>query len=143
MQAGPKGFRATSDPDSTKRLAPEEIEVSIQTYQVGTRFKALCQGILMAPLDPIYTQVGFNSISVQVWLAFLPKLCSKLQVLSKLTWVTCVIRFTERRKTSSITIYKGFPNGFPFASQKSLRWPLFGLLGISCKCPYNWPVTSH
>ena len=31
-------------------------------------FEALVEGVLMAPLDPRYTQVGFNLISVQVWL---------------------------------------------------------------------------
>ena len=38
----------------------------LQLYQVGARFEALTKGILKAPLDPRYTQVGFNFISVQV-----------------------------------------------------------------------------
>ena len=32
----------------------------------GARFEALIEGVLMAPLDSGYTQVGFNLISVQV-----------------------------------------------------------------------------
>ena len=38
---------------------------------MGTRFKALDEGVLLVPLDPRYTQVGFNLISVQVCSAFL------------------------------------------------------------------------
>ena len=41
---------------------------SLQTYQVKSCFEALVEGVLMAPLDSRYTQVGFNLISVQVWL---------------------------------------------------------------------------
>ena len=37
-----------------------------QTYEVGAHFEALIGGVLMAPLDSRYTQVGFNMISVQV-----------------------------------------------------------------------------
>ena len=33
---------------------------------MGARFKALTEGVLMAPLDSRYTQVGFNIVSVQV-----------------------------------------------------------------------------
>ena len=33
---------------------------------MGARFEALIEGVLMAPLDFRYTQVGFNLISVQV-----------------------------------------------------------------------------
>ena len=33
---------------------------------MGARFEALDEGVLMAPLDPRYTHVAFNSISVQV-----------------------------------------------------------------------------
>ena len=33
------------------------IDASLQTYQVGARFEALDEGVLMAPLDPRYTQV--------------------------------------------------------------------------------------
>ena len=39
---------------------------SLQTYLVGARFEALVEGVLMAPLDSRYDQVGFNLISVQV-----------------------------------------------------------------------------
>ena len=37
-----------------------------QTYEVRAHFDALIEGVLMAPLDSRYTQVGFNLISVQV-----------------------------------------------------------------------------
>ena len=43
---------------------------SLQAYQEGAHFEALIAGVLMAPLDPRYTQVGFNSIFVQVCLVF-------------------------------------------------------------------------
>ena len=33
---------------------------------MGARFEALIEGVLMAPSDSRYTQVGFNLISVQV-----------------------------------------------------------------------------
>ena len=33
---------------------------------MGAHFKALLEGVLMAPLDSRYTQVGFNYISVQL-----------------------------------------------------------------------------
>ena len=33
---------------------------------MGARFEALNEGVLMAPLHPRYTHVGFNMISVQV-----------------------------------------------------------------------------
>ena len=42
-------------------------DIDAQTYQVGTRFEALDEGVLMAPMDPRYTQVGFIFISFQVW----------------------------------------------------------------------------
>ena len=41
---------------------------------MGAHFEALTEGVLMAPLDPRYTQVGFNLISVQVCLAWGPML---------------------------------------------------------------------
>ena len=44
------------------------IQASIQTYEVGSPFKALIEGILMAALDSRYTQVGFNLVSVEVCL---------------------------------------------------------------------------
>ena len=33
---------------------------------MGAHFEALDKGVLLVPLDPRYTQVGFNLISVQV-----------------------------------------------------------------------------
>ena len=33
---------------------------------MGARFEALVDGVLMAPLDSRYNQVGFNLVSVQV-----------------------------------------------------------------------------
>ena len=39
-------------------------------YQVGAHFEALDEGLLVAPLDSRYTQVGFNLISVQVCINF-------------------------------------------------------------------------
>ena len=33
---------------------------------MGAHFKALDEGVLLVPLDPRYTQIGFNLISVQV-----------------------------------------------------------------------------
>ena len=33
---------------------------------MGAHFEALDEGVLLVPLDPRYTQVGFNLISVQV-----------------------------------------------------------------------------
>ena len=35
---------------------------------MGAHFEALDEGVLLVPLDPRYTQVGFNLISVQVCL---------------------------------------------------------------------------
>ena len=34
--------------------------------QVGAHFEALDEGVLLVPLDPRNTQVGFNLVSVQV-----------------------------------------------------------------------------
>ena len=34
---------------------------------MGAYLEALDEGVLMVPLDPRYTQIGFNLISVQVW----------------------------------------------------------------------------
>ena len=45
-----------------------DIDANLQTYHVGARFEALDEGVLMAPLDFRYTQVGFNIISVQMFL---------------------------------------------------------------------------
>ena len=42
------------------------VGASLQTYQVGVRFKALAEQVPMAHLDSRYTQVEFNHISVQV-----------------------------------------------------------------------------
>ena len=41
---------------------------NLETYQVGAHFEALDEGALLVPLDPRYTQVGINLVSVQVWL---------------------------------------------------------------------------
>ena len=43
---------------------------------MGARFEVLDEGVLMAPLDTRYTQVGFNSISVQVCMGVLVGLAS-------------------------------------------------------------------
>ena len=43
-----------------------DVGASAQTYEVGAHFEALVEGILMAPLDSSYTQVGFNLTYVQV-----------------------------------------------------------------------------
>ena len=37
---------------------------------MGAHFEALDEGVLLVPLDPRYTQVGFNLVSVQVCLKF-------------------------------------------------------------------------
>ena len=37
---------------------------------MGAHFEALDEGVLLVPLDPRYTQVGFNLISVQVCFSF-------------------------------------------------------------------------
>ena len=42
-----------------------DLYASQETYQVGAHFEAL-EGFFMAPLDPRYTQIGFNLVSVQV-----------------------------------------------------------------------------
>ena len=46
-----------------------DIGASLETYQVRAHFEALDEGVLLVPLDPRHTQVGFNLISVQVWYA--------------------------------------------------------------------------
>ena len=43
-----------------------DLGASLETYQVGAHFEALDEGVLLVPLDPRCTQVGFNLISVQV-----------------------------------------------------------------------------
>ena len=50
----------------SKARVHKDNEANLQTYQVGARLEALDTGYLMALLDPRYTQVGFNFISVQV-----------------------------------------------------------------------------
>ena len=45
-------------------LALRHVGAKLQAYQVGADFKALDDGVLMAPLDSRHTQVGFNLISV-------------------------------------------------------------------------------
>ena len=44
------------------------IDAKLQIYQVGAHFKALDEGVLLVSLDSRYTQVGFNIISVQMWI---------------------------------------------------------------------------
>ena len=44
------------------------VGASLQIYQEGAYFKALDEGVRVAPLDSGYTQVGFNLVSVQVCL---------------------------------------------------------------------------
>ena len=34
---------------------------------MGAHFEAIDKGVLQVPLDPRYTQVRFNLVSVQVW----------------------------------------------------------------------------
>ena len=36
---------------------------------MGAHSEALDEGVLLVPLDPRYTQVGFDLTSVQVWLS--------------------------------------------------------------------------
>ena len=57
--------------DQVWRVAgPKGIMVLAQRHMKRglVHFEALIEGVLMAPLDPRYTQVGFNLISVQVWI---------------------------------------------------------------------------
>ena len=37
---------------------------------MGAHFEALDEGVLLVPLDPRYTKVGFNLISVQVCMCY-------------------------------------------------------------------------
>ena len=37
---------------------------------MGAHFEALDEGVLLVPLDPRYTQVGFNLVSVHVCASF-------------------------------------------------------------------------
>ena len=62
----PLGPASRSSLDSGLPL--RNVGASIQTHQVGAGFEALIEGVLMAPLDSRYAQVGFNFISVQVCL---------------------------------------------------------------------------
>ena len=43
-----------------------DLRASLEAYEVGAHFKALDDGVLMAPMDSWYTQVRFNHVSVQV-----------------------------------------------------------------------------
>ena len=47
--------------------ALRDVGAKLGTYQVGARFEALIEDVLLVPLQSRYTQVGFNLISVQVW----------------------------------------------------------------------------
>ena len=42
------------------------LTANLEMNQVGAHFEALDEGALLVPLDPRYTQVGFNLVSVQV-----------------------------------------------------------------------------
>ena len=43
-----------------------DVGAILGTYQVGSHFEALNEGVLLVPYDPKYTKVGFNLVSVQV-----------------------------------------------------------------------------
>ena len=43
-----------------------DLGANLGTYQVGSHFEALDEGVLLVPLDPRCTQVGFNLIFVHV-----------------------------------------------------------------------------
>ena len=45
-----------------------DLDANLETYRVGAHFEALDEGVLVAPLDSKYTQVGTNPIPVQVCL---------------------------------------------------------------------------
>ena len=40
------------------------VDANLETYQVGAHLEALDEGVLVAPLDSRYTQVGFDFIFV-------------------------------------------------------------------------------
>ena len=40
---------------------------NLETYQVGAHFEVLDEGVLLVPIEPKYTQVEFNLVSIQVW----------------------------------------------------------------------------
>ena len=63
-QADRRLHQPESRPDP--EAGPKGIGASLETYQVGAHFEALDEGVLLVPLDPRYTQVGFNLVSVQV-----------------------------------------------------------------------------
>ena len=42
------------------------MDANLETYQMGAHFEALDERALLVPLDPRYTQVGFNLLPVQV-----------------------------------------------------------------------------
>ena len=46
-----------------------DVGANLESYQVGAHFEALHERVLLVCLDPRYTQVGFNLVSVQVCLA--------------------------------------------------------------------------
>ena len=67
---------------------------------MGARFEALDEGVLMAPLDPRYTQVGFNSIFVQVCVGLVPKIIpTKFHPNPSTFGTTLVAKTDERRRT--------------------------------------------
>ena len=56
----------TSGSDLDSGWLKRDVGATIQTYVVEAHFEACIEGVLIAPLDSRYTQVGFNLISVQV-----------------------------------------------------------------------------
>ena len=56
---------ASLNPDLIQRLTLKALDASLEPHQVGAHIKALNEGILVAPLDSRYTQVGFNLVPVR------------------------------------------------------------------------------
>ena len=69
---------------------------SAHAYDVGAHFKALIEGVRMAPLDPRYTQVGFNYASVQVF--------GNLGFLVDSSWIQSCLCSSVRQRLSIIKI---------------------------------------
>ena len=61
-------FRFMFHETKTQRVEPSlmDIDTRLQTYQVGTNFEALDEGILVVPSDLRHLQVGFQLIFSQV-----------------------------------------------------------------------------
>ena len=41
-----------------------DLGASLEAYQVGAHFEPLDEGVFVAPLDPRYTEIGFDLVSV-------------------------------------------------------------------------------